>query len=330
VQNNQTKTSREDLISSFISNGCKITDFTIKKIAGDASFRSYYRIFKDGQADLILMDAPTQFEDIKPFIKIDEILRNNGFLAPEILAIDHENGFLLLQDFGDLSYSKALKNLTNQELEEKELDLYKKACDVLIELHKIPEPQNIPLYDEDLLTREVMLFIDWYLPNVTKKPATQEQIVEFKKLWIELFRKLSNDKKLVLRDYHADNLMVFEEKVALLDFQDAVLGSRAYDLVSLLEDARRDVGEKTVDAAIKHYLESSNCDKEQFLTDYQILSLQRNVKIIGIFARLAFRDNKESYLNFLPKMFKYVTIRLQDPIFSQMRDLFNNFDLKIK
>lgn len=329
MQNNKIDLTRENLINSFIEN-CKIVDFAIKKIAGDASFRSYYRISRDGHEDLILMDAPTQFEDIKPFIKIDEILRKNGFLAPEILGIDHENGFLLLQDFGDLSYSKALKNLKHQELEAKELDLYEKACDVLIDIHKIPTPKDIPLYDEELLMKEVMLFIDWYLPNVVKKPATQEQVVEFKKLWTVLFKKLSNDRNLVLRDYHADNLMVFDKKVALLDFQDAVLGSRTYDLVSLLEDARRDVGKKTVKATIKHYLEKSGINEEEFLTDYQILSLQRNVKIIGIFSRLAFRDKKESYLNFLPKMFEYVIIRLQDPIFSQMRDLFNNFDLKMK
>ncbi len=316
--------SRENQIKNFLTSS-NISNYNIKKIAGDASFRSYYRISRNDQLNLILMDAPVEYEDIRPFVKIDNILIDNGFLAPKIFATDYENGFLLLQDFGDVSYSNALKNLGNTQLESKELELYEKACDVLVDIHKIKSLKDIPDYDETLLMSEVMLFIDWYLPHIAKKPASKEQILEFQKLFKNLFKKLSNDKKLVLRDFHADNLFLFEEKVALLDFQDAVLGSSAYDLVSLLEDARRDVGENTVNLVIERYLESSNCDKKQFLIDYQILSLQRNIKIIGIFSRLAIRDKKENYLNFLPKMFNYVSIRLRDNLFIDLKSLFNNF-----
>jgi len=319
--------TRENLVKNFLTNN-KLTNYQIKKIAGDASFRSYYRIFQNNEKDLILMDAPPLHEDVRPFIKIDEILRKNNFLAPKILASDAENGFLLLEDFGDLSYSKALRNLSNQDLAIKELELYKKACDVLINLHQIQTPQDIPLYDDKLLMNEVMLFIDWYLPHILKKPATNDQIKQFQKLFSDLFKKLSQDQKLVLRDYHADNLFVVNNEVGLLDFQDAVLGSSAYDLVSLLEDARRDVKKETVEKIIDYYLNEININKCQFLTDYAILSLQRNVKIIGIFSRLAIRDKKESYLNFLPKMFNYVTIRLQDSLFVDIRELFNNFGLK--
>jgi aminoglycoside/choline kinase family phosphotransferase len=322
------RATREHLIVKFLEEDCQIDNYEIKKIAGDASFRSYYRVSKNGEDDLILMDAPPQHEDIKPFIKIDQILVNNGFLAPKIFIADYKNGLILLEDLGDLSYTIALNNLKEDKLKIKELDLYQKATDVLVDLHSIETPKDISPYDEELLMKEVMLFIDWYLPNIVKKSASEDQIQEFRKLFSELFKKLSKDSKLVLRDYHADNLFVVDDKVGLIDFQDAVLGSPAYDLVSLLEDARRDVGEDTVELMIERYLENSKCDKEQFLTDYKILSLQRNVKIIGIFARLAIRDKKESYLNFLPKMFKYVILRFQDDFFSEFKVLFNNFDLK--
>lgn len=319
--------NRNQLIKNFLNNS-NIGEYSFKKIAGDASFRSYYRVFREEQPDLIIMDAPPEYEDVNPFIKIDEILRVNGFLAPEIHAIDYDHGFLLLEDFGDISYNKALKDLKTKELEARELGLYKKACDVLVDLHKVENLTDIPPYDKKLLMREVMLFIDWYLPHILKKPANKEEIEEFKNLWSDLFKKLSNDKKLVLRDYHADNLFVVGQKVGLIDFQDAVLGSKAYDLVSLLEDARRDVSDMTVKEVINYYLIKSQVNEEQFLNDYQILSLQRNIKIIGIFSRLAIRDGKENYLKLLPRMFKYVIIRLQGSMFIELKEFLSKFDLK--
>ncbi len=123
-------------------------------------------------------------------------------------------------------------------------------------------------------------------------------------------------------------MVLKNNRVGLLDFQDAVIGSAAYDLVSLLEDARRDVSIKTVNHIIKYYIQNSKCNEDDLLNDYKILSLQRNIKIIGIFARLAIRDNKKNYLNFLPKIINYVIIRLKDEIFSDLRDIFNDFDLK--
>lgn len=315
--------SRKEQINDFLKNH-KIDHYGIKEIAGDASFRKYYRVFLNDKHNMVLMDAPPKLEDTAPFIKVDEILRHNHFLAPKIFAADEENGFLLLEDFGDLSYSKALNNLQGKDLEVKELELYQKATDVLIDLHKVNNIHNLPFYDETLLMREVMLFIDWYLPYIAQSPATEAQILEFKNQWSELFKQLSNDKILVLRDYHADNLFLVNDKVGLLDFQDAVLGSRAYDLVSLLEDARRNVSGLTVKNMIEYYAKNSKCSESHFITDYQILSLQRNIKIIGIFSRLAIRDKKENYLKLLPKMFSYVTMRLNDNIFDNIRDLLTN------
>ena len=287
-----------------------LTNCQIKKVAGDASFRSYYRVFFQ-EKTFILMFAPPSHEDVAPFIKIDEILVNNGFRAPKILAKNIDLGFILLEDFGDETYSKALqKNIAEEYF------LYEKACDALIEIQKIPL-KNIDIlhYNHATLFREVMLFIDWYLPWKNHKISLQ-QIQDYKFYWIELFDKLSKkNQALVLRDFHADNLMVLSnqngfEAVGLLDFQDALIGSCAYDLLSLLEDARRDVDEKNKQKLFDYFISKANYNREDFLVDYEIISLQRNIKILGIFARLHLRDGKNQYINFIPRVKDFVERRL--------------------
>ncbi len=308
-----------------------ILDYKIKKVAGDASFRSYYRIFT-ADKEFILMYAPPSHEDIKPFIKIDKFLVKNKFSAPKIFAIDYKKGFILLEDFGDDTYGKVLARKSEIDLKVTELYLYKNAVDCLVELHKIEVPKDVSFYNEELLLREVMLFIDWYLP-LKKLPITEEEKQKFKNLWLEIFAHL--DKKnqvLVLRDFHADNLMILQKrklcrKVGLLDFQDAVIGSKAYDLVSLLEDARRDLVEENRNKVFQYYLEKLQCEKESFVTDYEILSLQRNIKIIGIFARLSVRDGKHNYLNLLPRVIDLVKKRmlLKSEVLKEMCKLLEKF-----
>ncbi len=288
---------------------CKIT-----KIAGDASFRSYYRIVCDDKTH-ILMFAPPSHEDIKPFEKIADFLIQNNFSAPKIFARSEEEGFLLLEDLDDDTYGRILAKISGKELQLRELELYHLACDCLTELHKIPAPKDIVPYNNALLFREVMLFVDWYLP-LQKKTMSLEQKKEFKFLWFKIFDLLDKENQvLVLRDYHADNLMFLpqrknHQKVGLLDFQDAVIGSKAYDLVSLLEDARRDLNEENRELLFNHYLKNLNSSKEIFIRDYEILSLQRNLKILGIFARLSIRDNKHHYLNLLPRVLNFVKMRV--------------------
>lgn len=300
----------------------KIKNYQIKKVAGDASFRSYYRIFLDDKT-YILMFAPPQFEDVKPFIKIAELLFSYNFYVPKIFARDYEFGFLLLEDFGDDTYSRILLRNQNQELE-----IYQKASDCLLELQKISPPQNICQYNNAALFREVMLFVDWYL-LWQKKSMNQQEKSQFKLAWFRLFDLLSKENQvLVLRDFHADNLMILSNKeVGLLDFQDALIGSPAYDLVSLLEDARRDVNAEIRHKVFENFLQKFSGNKEQFKIDYQILSLQRNIKIIGIFARLSMRDSKHAYLNFIPRVLEFIRLRLDEknPIFSEISQLFKKF-----
>lgn len=293
----------------------KLNNCEIKKVAGDASFRSYYRILSP-EKNYILMFAPPSHEDVKPFIKIDQFLVDNGFFAPKIIAKDIENGFLLLEDFGDETFNRALlKNSQKEEI------LYQKACDVLLKIRKTKNPSDVAPYNNAVLFREVMLFVDWFLPmkGIT---FSNEQKSEFKHKWFRIFDQLSKENQvLVLRDYHADNLMEIEHGVGLLDFQDALIGSPAYDLVSLLEDARRDVSVEVKQKILEYYLEKSGCDRASFLIDYAILSLQRNIKILGIFARLSKRDGKDNYLNFIPRVAALVSSRLRDEIFSEIKSL---------
>lgn len=319
-----------DIARNFISSALSLDsishNFEIKKVAGDASFRSYYRIFI-GDKTYILMFAPPSHEDIRPFIFVDEFLVDNGFSAPKIHAIDHENGFILLEDFGDETYNRALRKNAADELK-----LYQKACDFLVELHKITPPQDLPLYDFDVLMREVMLFPDWYALHHGHKFSDVE-IEKYKTLWTQLFEKLDDKNQVVvLRDYHADNLMNLTDRkslqqVGLLDFQDALTGSRAYDLVSLLEDARRDVNEQNRQKLFDQFVINSGYDQESFTTDYEILSLQRNVKILGIFCRLAIRDNKKQYLDLLPRVLAFVKNRINssNPIFAEIGDFLHKF-----
>jgi len=287
-----------------------LKNFFITKIAGDASFRSYYRIFQDNKT-FVLMFAPPEFEDVKPFIKIADLLIENNLNAPKILSKDLENGFLLLQDFGDDTFSKyLLKNPTH------ELEIYQTAIDSLLKIQKIDcQKIDIKKYNIATLYREVSLFIDWYLPLKDFTISTN-QIKFYKSSWIDLFDKLSkHEGVLVMRDFHADNLMILnnpqnDSNVGLLDFQDALIGSFAYDLVSLIEDARRDIDPQNSKKIFDYFISNCKYNLNEFNVDFEILSLQRNIKILGIFARLFLRDKKQQYLNYLPRVENFVKKRL--------------------
>jgi aminoglycoside/choline kinase family phosphotransferase len=287
-----------------------ISESKIVKIAGDASFRSYYRI-SNANNSYILMFAPVGYEDPRPFMQIANFLTEHNFFAPKIFAYQPQDGFLLLQDFGDISFNKALQQNISLEF-----SLYQKACLVLINLHKITVLPQIKNYNHHILLQEALLFLDWYLPW-QNKIATLSQKSFYKNELLKLFDKLNKQQNcLVLRDYHVDNLMLITkhncQEVGLLDFQDALIGSVAYDLVSLLEDARRDIKEKNKTDLYQYFLQQSGYDPDCFNIDYQILSLQRNLKILGIFARLSLRDGKNQYLNFMPRVKQLVISRLTD------------------
>lgn len=280
-----------------------IKNYRITEIQGDASIRRYFRVnFIDNSITKIIMDCPKD-EGLEKFCQIDQILITEGFYAPKILYQDLENGLLLLEDLGDNTAKKFIEHNCQQEEE-----IYLQATKILLDLHKVDSQKyQIEPYDQDILLKEVNLFVEWYLPNIKKISLSESQLIDWQDSWLKVFSQISSNKVICLRDYHSQNLMINQEhKIALIDFQDALIGSPAYDLQSLLEDIRRNIDTKLSQKIFNFYIENSSFDKAEIIKDYQILSLQRNIKIIGIFSRLSYRDKKHKYLDFLPKLIDLV------------------------
>jgi len=288
----------------------------IRPLAGDASFRRYFRIHLNGRT-AVLMDAPPEKEDSRPFLAIGTQLLGLGFAAPRPLAVDLDAGLILLEDFGDARVGPVLAIDSA-----KEQHIYEQAVDILAALHAHP-PGDVPAYDDAELLREVRLFPDWYLPALgcTEAPG-------YDAVWASLWPQVTAERPvLVLRDYHADNLMVLNrpgaQSLGLLDFQDALAGHPAYDLVSLLQDIRRTVSPALEAAMLARYIAARpGLDEARFRTAYDILAAQRNIKILGVFTRLYVRDGKASYPAFHPRLWQLVEANLARPALAPVADWF--------
>jgi aminoglycoside/choline kinase family phosphotransferase len=295
-----------------------------RRLAGDASFRRYERI-TGPRGRAMLMDAPPPQEDVRPFLLVAEHLRALGYSAPAILAEDRARGLLLLEDFGDDTFTRLLAAGADER------QLYTLAVDLLIELHRNPRATSValPPYDEARLLAEASLLTDWYLPATSRVlPADARE--EYLSLWRRAFAVFADaPPTLVLRDYHVDNLMRLDGRsgvaaCGLLDFQDAVLGSPAYDLVSLLEDARRDVTQSVIAAMRARYTAAfPRLDHAQFEAAYAVLGAQRNAKIVGIFTRLMVRDKKPHYLAHIPRVWRLLEGDLAHPALAGLRAWFD-------
>ncbi len=290
----------------------------IYPIAGDASFRRYARIEGIGR-DAILMDAPPEHEDVRPFVQIANHLRDLGFSAPEIFANDLKAGFLLLEDLGPETFTQALATDPLQERQ-----LYELATDTLASLHKIPgesaAPDWLAPYDDEKLLSEAALFADWFMPAVGLDNISGSARADFDKAWLEVLTAVhQGPRTLVLRDFHVDNLvwMAAREQTnacGLLDFQDAVAGHPAYDLMSLLEDARRDISTDLKQEMLKRYHDlMSTDDRKAFDDAFAVLAAQRHAKVIGIFTRLMVRDGKSNYLTHIARVWKLLEHALAHP-----------------
>ncbi|MFQ5958010.1 MAG: aminoglycoside phosphotransferase family protein [Alphaproteobacteria bacterium] len=297
---------------------------TRRPLKGDASFRRYERVFA-GDCRAVLMDAPPAHEDVRPFVAVARHLTGRGFSAPAILASDEEAGLLLLEDLGDDLFTRLLAQGSD------EMSLYEAAVDLLVALHRVsPDALDVPPYDDARLHAEADLLVNWFVPAVSGAPAPAPVRAAYTDAWDAVFPLArSGPKTLVLRDYHADNLLWLPgrdgvRRVGLLDFQDAVVGPAAYDLVSLLEDARRDVAEATVAAMIARYLAGRReIDRDAFAAAYAVLGAQRNAKIVGIFTRLWKRDGKPLYLDYLPRVWGHLERDLAHPALSPVRGWFD-------
>ena len=297
-------------------------DAEIRPLAGDASFRRYFRIHGEGGATAVLMDAPPSHEDLGPFLKVAGHLLDRGFSPPRPLAVDREKGLLLLEDFGDDRVGPLLQRDPTRERE-----IYEVAVDILAHIAAQPAPSDLLPYDEGAMIREVALFTDWYAPAVGLRVDVEGYFRAWREVWGDILTIVENNPVLVLRDYHADNLMVLpdRQKLGLLDFQDALAGHPAYDLVSLLQDARRDVSQALEEAMIARYGEAANvAAPDRFRADYEILGAQRNTKILGIFTRLWKRDSKPHYLPLQPRVWRYLERNLDHPALAPVRAWFDS------
>ena len=306
-------------------------DATHRPLAGDASARRYERLTR-GDATAVLMDDPPPGHSVGLFARIARLLRDMGYSAPNTHAVDEALGFALLEDFGDDSFSALLAGPDASSLER---TLYEAAIDFLVDLHRQPVPPDLPCYDTAWLLSDAALFLETALGD----EAEHATAAEFEAAWCRPLEEATKGSAvLCLRDFHAGNLMWLPargdggcdtsgvHRVGLLDFQDARLGPPAYDLVSLLQDARRDLGAGQEQAMLARYLDAlPNPDEAAFRGAYAVLGVQRAVRIIGVFHRLAKRDDKPGYLAHLPRVWQHLDTNLAHPSLAPVRAWFDRW-----
>ena len=286
-------------------------------VAGDASNRRYERLQMAGKTAIFMDAPPEKGEDVRPFIKIAEYLTGLGFSAPKVIARDETGGFLILEDLGDDLFARVVARDPSTENR-----LYTAAVDALIALHKA-NPPNLPRYDPELMTELAATAFTRYKSGVLSTDDPVETAA-FKAAFQPLLADVTDgDLVLIQRDYHAENLLWLPNRtgvarVGMLDFQDAMLGHPGYDLVSILQDARRDVPPDTEERMIQHYLEKTNRSEDAFRAAYAVLGAQRNLRIIGVFAKLSLDMGKLHYVDLIPRVWGLLMRDLKHPALSKI------------
>ena len=297
---------RRDALERWLAERFPGESFSLARASEDASFRRYWRAsFADGRT-LVAMDAPPDKEDCRPFVRIAGLLQAAGVHAPRIHAQDLAQGFLLLTDLGNRLYLNELNDQTAPEL-------FRDAIDTLIRWQRATREGELPAYDEALLRREMSLFPEWYVERHLRRPLTHEQKSELETTYQVLVRSaLAQPRVYVHRDYMPRNLMVCEPNPGVLDFQDAVLGPITYDIVSLLRDAFLSwPEERVIDWTVRYWEKARaaglpvEADFGEFWRAFEWMGLQRHLKVLGIFARINYRDGKPKYLADTPRFLAY-------------------------
>lgn len=288
---------------------------SIAPLAGDASRRRYMRV-TDPRTNTraVLMDAPPETgETLAPFVTMARYLRSVGMSAPDVLATDTEHGFLLLEDLGDDLFARVAERQPDVET-----TLYETATDLLVHVHGIPPSVTLARYDGPAMSEQSALILDWYVTAINGA-VSSDAVTEFRGKIAELVTRHAEEcDVLTQRDYHSENLLWLPnrkglERVGLLDFQDATFGHRAYDLVSLLQDARRDVS-ADLEATMKNrYRKANSEERDAFDAAYAVIGAQRSLRIIGVFARLCLRDGKQGYVDLIPRVWGQLQRNLSHP-----------------
>ena len=313
----------------------KITNlmkFKILPIAGDASFRTFYRLASNKSSKIIVSAKKEKYKNLIAYSAINKFLIRNKILAPNLYTHNFSKGIIVIEDFGDLSFYKILLKKKNK------LIIYKKLIDLLLKIQKIKPKSKIKnvnkglhkinKYSNKYLFKESNLFFDWYLPIFLSKRKASNIKIKSNRILLKLYNRLNfSNSYFVHRDYHVQNLMQVGKKIGVIDSQDALIGNPAYDVVSLIDDVRIKTSVKLKNQIYSYYLKkiprNYKINPKKFLEDFKILSVQRSLKIIGIFSRLFIRDKKKQYLKFIPYTWQLLEMRMDSEIFSELKKIFN-------
>ena len=302
----------------------------ILQIAGDASFRTFYRIILNKKSKIVISATKEKYNNLIAYTAVNTFLRKNKIYTPKLYFYNYSKGIVVVEDFGDSSFYDVLLKKKNK------LAIYKKLVDLLIRIQKIKpkskinnifnKPHIIHKYSVKYLNKESDLFFDWYLPLFLSKTKVLVIKKETKKILSEHYKNLHfRNSCFVHRDYHVQNLMKIRQKIGVIDSQDAVIGNPAYDLASLVDDVRLKTSIKLKNQIYKYYLKkNARINEEKFLKDFSILSVQRLLKIIGIFSRLYKRDKKKQYLKLIPYTWKLLDMRINSKIFLRLKKILDN------
>ena len=310
--------------------------FKLSPISGDASFRKFYRKFypKKKLSTIIVISKKKKFKNLLVYSAINHFLLEKNIKTPQLLTENYKKGFIEIEDFGNITIHHTLKKSGSK------FDVYKKTVNLLIKLQKIKsriikdffgKSYKLENYSVKNLHKESDLFFDWYLPLIMKK----NQAIKIKKVLKQklqiLYKKLKFKNNIfVHRDFHVSNLMKINNQIGVIDSQDAIIGNPTYDLASLIDDVRIKTSNQLKNDVLNYYL--NKCSqiyrrkKNDFIHDFNILSVQRNLKIIGIFSRLFKRDKKKQYLKLIPYTWKLLELRLKDKkVFGEINTILNQF-----
>ena len=307
---------------------------SIRKIKGDASFRNFYRKKVNKFTSIIVKAKKEKEKNLLIYDSINKILNKNKVFAPNLYTEKYTNNLIEIEDFGDETFNRLLKRKTNK------LYYFKKIIKTLNKIQSIKDRKiknfknkiyTIPKYDRKILIKEANLFCNWYI----KKRLRKKNRISFNRQFKDITKKLSSNLQLqndvfVHRDFHVSNLMLIKKGIGIIDSQDALIGNKAYDLSSLIDDVRFQTSDSLKKKIYNYYLKTNKkINRKKFKNDFEILSVLRNLKIIGIFTRLAIRDNKKRYLRLIPYAWKLIDLRIsQNKIFEDLSMLLKQLLIK--
>ncbi len=303
--------------------------YKLKKISGDASFREFYRLKKNNKTSIIVSAKKEKFKNLAVYVVINNILNNNRINAPKLLSNHYKNDMIEISDLGEKSFYDHVISKKNK------LNSYKLLIKLLIKMQKIKVKKfykfemlkiQIPNYTLSNLHKESDLFFDWYLKYFIKNKKISKTKKILRSELNKVYKKLNyKNNTFVHRDFHISNVMINKNKLGIIDSQDAIIGNPLYDVSSLIDDVRIKLPNKLQNQLLDFYHKNSKLKSdhiEKLKNDFDILSVQRNLKILGIFVRLYKRDNKYNYLKFLPYTWTLIEKRLQNPVFKNLKFLF--------